>query len=252
MKSGGIDVGSRYIKYVVLNNGAISFYREETGYDPMTVCERLINESSPDTLLATGYGRHLLATSRNIKTITEIKAVARGARELFPSCGTILDIGGQDTKVVGLDGYGAVLNFEMNDRCAAGTGKFLEMMAHALGYTIAEFGGRCEPGGLAAGAVMVSSLCAVFAESEVISLVSKGARRDAIALALHSSIVARIVPLIMRVGLREDIVFAGGCARDVCLQSLFAERLGKPLLVHTEPDILSAMGAALWARDSAN
>lgn len=252
MRAGGIDVGSRYIKYVILDDGSIRFYREETGYDPMTVCERLVGESSPDRLLATGYGRHLLAADKDIGTITEIKAVGRGARHVFPTCRTIVDIGGQDTKVVALNKSGAVANFEMNDRCAAGTGKFLEMMAHVLGYTMDEFGQRCEMGTLADRCpVAVSSLCAVFAESEVIGLIGKGATREAIATALHSSIVARILPLIKRVGFREDIVFAGGCARDLCLQTMFTERLCRRLLVHGQPDMLSALGAALYARDLA-
>jgi predicted CoA-substrate-specific enzyme activase len=241
----GIDVGSRYIKYALIEKGVPRFFREETGYDPLVVCRRLIDETSPDELLATGYGRHLLAADRGVDTITEIKAVGWGAREVFPSCRTIVDIGGQDTKVVLLNAAGTVENFEMNDRCAAGTGKFLEIMAHALGYPVAEFGMYCETDQQ----VTVSSLCAVFAESEVISLIGKGVRREVIATALHTSIVTRIIPLVKRVGLVEDVVFTGGCARDVCLRRMLAERLGKSLLVHDNPDVLSAYGAALCALD---
>jgi (R)-2-hydroxyacyl-CoA dehydratese activating ATPase len=241
----GIDVGSRYVKYAVLDGGAPRFFREETGYDPLAVCKKLIEDTGPDRVLATGYGRHLLAADSSFNTITEIKAVARGARQVFPSCRTIVDIGGQDTKVVLLRTDGAVENFEMNDRCAAGTGKFLEIMAPALGYSLADFGLHCEPDQQ----VSISSLCAVFAESEVVTLIGKGVRREVIATALHESIVTRILPLIRRIGLKDDIVFAGGCARDACLRRMLAERLGKAVLVHDNPDVLSAYGAALCALD---
>jgi (R)-2-hydroxyacyl-CoA dehydratese activating ATPase len=244
----GIDVGSRFVKYAVLDGGAPRFLREETGYDPLAVGKKLIADTSPDRILATGYGRHLLAADRNLDTITEIKAVARGAREVFPSCRTIIDIGGQDTKVVVLRPDGAVENFEMNDRCAAGTGKFLEIMAHALGYSLADFGLHCETNQQ----VSISSLCAVFAESEVVTLIGKGVRREVIATALYNSIVTRILPLVKRVGMKDDVVFAGGCARDVCLSRMLAERLGKAVHVHDNPDVLSAYGAALCALEQSN
>ena len=169
--------------------------------------------------------------------------MARGAREIFPSCRTVIDIGGQDTKAVLLRGDGTVGNFEMNDRCAAGTGKFMEIMAHALGYSMADFGLSCD----AAEPVTISSLCTVFAESEVISLIGKGVRREAIAFALHGSVVSRTLSLVKRVGLVNDVVFAGGCARNPCLRRMIEERTGRKVLVHSEPDVLSAYGAALFA-----
>ena len=140
---------------------------------------------------------------------------------------------------------GAVENFEMNDRCAAGTGKFLEIMAHALGFSMSDFGLHCDM----SQHVSISSLCAVFAESEVITLIAKGMRREVIATALHNSIVTRILPLVKRVGFVEDIVFAGGCARDACLKRILADRLGRDVLVHDNPDVLSAYGAALCCLD---
>ncbi|HUJ68630.1 MAG TPA: acyl-CoA dehydratase activase [Syntrophorhabdales bacterium] len=210
------------------------------------VCRRLIDETSPARVIATGYGRHLLEADRGTETITEIKAVARGARELFPSCRTVIDIGGQDTKAVLLRGDGTVENFEMNDRCAAGTGKFMEIMAHALGYSMDEFGLSCE----GREPVTISSLCTVFAESEVISLIGKGVKREAIARALHSSVVSRTLSLVKRVGLVDDVVFAGGCARNPCLRRILEERMGRRVLAHSNPDVLSAYGAALFALDS--
>ena len=247
MTLAGIDIGSRYIKYALLENGKPPvLVRRETGYDPLPTCRALIEEMRADRFLATGYGRHLLEEEKGIPTITEIRAVAKGARHFFPSCGTVIDIGGQDTKVVRLAPGGTVTNFEMNDRCAAGTGRFLEMMAHALGYSIDTFGLHCEEGEQ----IAVNSLCAVFAESEVISLITKGIRREIIATALHRSIVARVTSLAKRVGIRDDVVFAGGCAKNPCLTRLLAQRLNKTVLTHQMPDMLSAYGAALCAGDS--
>lgn len=245
MKAAGIDIGSRYIKYAVAEDGKpVLFCQKETGYNPLAVCSELLDTSNPDCVMATGYGRHLLESERDVNTITEIKAVARGARELFPLCRTIIDIGGQDTKVVQLDKKGSVSKFEMNDRCAAGTGKFLEIMAHALGYTVETFGKHCSNDR----SITINSLCAVFAESEVISMITKGVAREAIATALHNSVVNRLIPLIKRIGVEEDVVFAGGCAQNVFLRQTFQERLQVTLYVNENSPFLSALGAALYAR----
>lgn len=245
MKIAGIDVGSRYIKYVLLENGEIlETYKEETGTKPLEICNRLIEITKPDMLTATGYGRYLLEIEDNISTITEIKAVAIGAKYLFPACRTVIDIGGQDTKVISLNETGAITAFEMNDRCAAGTGKFLEIMAHTLGYSLDNFGNQAYE--KTDGNIKINSMCTVFAESEVISLIAKGTSREAIAVALHSSIINKIIPLINRVGVKEGIVFAGGCARNTCLINIFKEKLKKDILIYENPDIIAALGAALY------
>ena len=246
MKSGGIDIGSRFIKYVILEDTDLSeVYKLETGYDPLGTCRELIAKTKPDRLLATGYGRHLLQTHQEIETITEIRAVAKGAIAHFPSCRTIIDIGGQDTKVVQLSEKGSVIHFEMNDRCAAGTGRFLEVMAKTLGFAMEHFGDHCLDHG---DNLTISSLCTVFAESEVISLIARGAKREAIATAIHQSIANRVISLAKRVGVKEQVVFAGGCARNSCLQKIFGEKLQQPIYVSDNPDIMSAYGAALIAR----
>ena len=245
MRSGGIDIGSRYIKYVILEDMNLSeVYKLETGYDPLGTCRDLMDKTRPDCILATGYGRHLLQTHHEVETVTEIRAVARGARAFFPACRTIIDIGGQDTKVVQLDENGVVTHFEMNDRCAAGTGRFLEVMAKTLGFDLSDFGDHCQQNG---DILTISSLCTVFAESEVISLIARGAKREAIAMAIHQSIANRVVSLAKRVGLKDAVVFAGGCARNRCLQSIFGEKLRLPIFIAENPDILSAYGAALLA-----
>ena len=245
MKTGGIDIGSRYIKYVLLkNNRIIEFHRRETGHSPLAFCNEMIDNYKPDKLVATGYGRYLLEVHGNVKTITEIKAVARGAKELFPGCRTIIDIGGQDTKVISLYEDGAVKNFEMNDRCAAGTGRFLEIMAKALGYDIDRFG---EGFNSQNGTIKINSLCTVFAESEVVSLIAKGEEREVIVQAIHESIVSRVISLIKRVDIEDQIVFTGGCAGNSCLIKMLEERLRKSIHVHTNPHMLAAYGAALFA-----
>ncbi|RMD57972.1 MAG: activase [Nitrospirae bacterium] len=246
MKYGGIDVGSRYIKYAVIDGEEKRFYKMETGHDPLSVCHELIRRDPPDNIVATGYGRYLLELNGDIRTITEIKAVAKGAKALFPQCRTIIDIGGQDTKVISLNEKGLVVNFEMNDRCAAGTGRFLEVMAKALGYDIEEMGSICLD---SKEEVNINSMCTVFAESEVISLITRGVKRESIGYGLHKSIVSRVMSMLKRIGIKEELVFAGGCAKNRCLKEILRERAGCDILVYEKPEMLSAIGAALYAID---
>lgn len=246
MKVAGIDIGSRYIKYVLLEGNRLTeFQKRETGHNPLSVCKELLNCNKPDKLVATGYGRYLLEVHDNVRTITEIKAVASGAKAIFPRCRTIIDIGGQDTKVISLSEEGTVINFEMNDRCAAGTGRFLEIMAKALGYNLEVFGVSC---GNKNGPVKINSLCTVFAESEVISLITRGEKREVIAYALHESIANKVISLIRRVDVQDDIVFTGGCAQNPCLKRIIEERLQRKIYVHKNPFLHAAYGAALYAQ----
>ena len=248
MKAAGIDIGSRYIKYVLLENSQlVEFQRRETGHNPLSVCRELLLSGKPEKFMATGYGRHLLKVHNNIATITEIKAVARGARSEFPQCRTIIDIGGQDTKVVSLGKDGAVINFEMNDRCAAGTGRFLEIMAQTLGYDLERFGEYCNDSDAR---IRINSLCTVFAESEVVSLISKGEKRESIAHALHESVINRVVSLVKRLDIKDDIIFTGGCATNFCLARMLGERLQRKIHVHENPFIHAAYGAALFAMEN--
>lgn len=245
MKTGGIDIGSRYIKYVLMEDSRlIEFHRRETGHKPLAVCREMVARNKPQRLVATGYGRHLLEVHGDVKTITEIKAVARGAREVFPGCRTIIDIGGQDTKAISLTRDGAVANFEMNDRCAAGTGRFLEIMAKTLGYDPESFGDSCSDD---PGTVKINSLCTVFAESEVVGLIAKGEKREVIVRALHESVVSKVVALVKRIGVKDDVVFTGGCAKNSSLKRMLEERLQKEIRVHDNPHMLAALGAALYA-----
>lgn len=243
----GLDIGSRTIALVEWNGQEVVRARVvATGTDPMGNARALLAAGGYGRLVGTGYGRHL-AMERELadEIISEIKAYALGAHHLFPDAGTVLDIGGQDSKVIRVGPDGRVLRFEMNDRCAAGTGRFLENMAHALDMDVAGLG----PHALAAGGVPVriSSMCTVFAESEVVSLIARGEDSRRVALGLHQAIVDRVTGMIRRVGIEERFVFAGGVANNPCLQKLFAEALGVHLSVPPDPQIVGALGAALHA-----
>ena len=249
-RAAGLDIGSRSIELVVVNGstGQVLFSREtQTTPDLAAVCRSLLDSTAFDRILVTGYGRTLAEVAFGLPSVTEIKAHARGAQALFPGCRTVLDIGGQDTKVIALDGLGKVTNFEMNDRCAAGTGRFLEMVASALGYSLADLG----PGALSGKrGVQISSMCAVFAESEIIGLLTKGMRREDIAFAVHRTIVTRAGSMLARVGAITPIVFAGGGARNRCLVQMMADAFKSMPRVPAQPQMLGALGAALIAADS--
>lgn len=245
MRFAGIDIGSRTIELVVLNErGIIESKQVDSSFDPAMRAKELLEGVECDGIMATGYGRHLFELSFDAPTVTEIKAYAVGASALFPGVRTILDIGGQDSKAIALNDAARVTKFEMNDRCAAGTGKFLEIMAHTLGYHLDEFG----PGALEAKRdIQISNMCTVFAESEVTSLLAKGAERQDIALGLHRSVVRRAGVMLKRVSVEEPIVFAGGVARNVCMRRLLEDILEKKITVPEDPQMVGAYGGALLA-----
>jgi len=248
MRCAGIDMGSRTIELVVLKGREIIDMKQtDSGFDPMARAMELLQGVHHDHILATGYGRHLFELSFEAPTVTEIKAYAVGARFLFYDVQTILDIGGQDSKAISLNESGRAVKFEMNDRCAAGTGKFLEIMAQTLGYGLDQFGIEALK---ATKEMQISSMCTVFAESEVTSLVAKGEDRQDIALGLHRSVVRRAVSMLKRISVKEPVLFAGGAARNPCMRHLLEEALGVDLLVPENPQIVGALGAALMASEA--
>jgi len=243
----GLDVGSRTIVLVTMNGGIANSAILETGVNPLRRCQELLAARSYQRLVVTGYGRHLVSSAIGGETVSEIRAYAVGARHLYPDCRTVIDVGGQDCKVTLLSEEGEVLKFEMNDRCAAGSGKFLEVMAKTLEVNIGDFSDLALS---ASRVVSINSLCTVFAESEVVSLISRGVESSAIALALHEAIAARIASMVRRIGPRERVVFAGGAALNKCLCRLVREKLGIEITVPPEPQIVGAIGAALIAKSS--
>jgi len=243
MRYAGIDIGSRSIELIVLEGDEIvENLQTDSGYAPMSQAKSLLESTNYDNIMVTGYGRHLFQISFDAPSVTEIKAYAVGAKKLFPNVRTILDIGGQDSKAISLNKEGRVAKFEMNDRCAAGTGKFLEIMAQTLGYSIETFG---EEALKTTREIMINSMCTVFAESEVTSLVAKGVSRNEIALALHRSVVNRAVSMLKRVSIENPILFAGGVAQNPCIHSLLEQALDRHITIPDRPQMVGALGAAL-------
>lgn len=241
----GVDLGSRTIKLAVVSEGRLLETKVvESGFEPHQQALELLKDFQPSGVVATGYGRHLASKYFADSVITEIKAHAMGARQLFPDCRTILDVGGQDSKVISLTKDGRVANFQMNDKCAAGTGRFLEIMAGSLGYVLDEFGRAAAQ---SEQTVPINSMCAVFAESEVVSLKNRGLPPQDIARSIHLSVVERVSGMLERLGISGEVVFSGGVASNQFLVEQLAKRLGVPVLVPDTPAIVGALGAALHA-----
>ena len=217
----------------------------DSGFDPAATARAFVERGAHDVLVATGYGRHSAREAFGCEVVTEIKAYAAGAALLFPGAASVLDIGGQDTKVISLGSTGKVTDFEMNDKCAAGTGKFLEVMARALGFSLEELA--------AERTVAISSMCTVFAESEVTGLVHRGEDRSAISRGLHESISKRTISSLKRVGARGPLVFAGGVAKNPAMVTMIRSGFGAEVLVPgesgTDSQIVGAFGAALCAAE---
>lgn len=241
----GLDVGSRTIALVTLGTGVMDSIVLNTGINPLQRCQELLTGRSYGRLVVTGYGRYLVAPTVRGEVVSEIRAYSIGAKYLYPNCRTVIDVGGQDSKVTLLTDSGEVQKFEMNDRCAAGTGKFLEVMANTLEVSISELGNLALT---ASKVILINSLCTVFAESEVVSLIARGEESNAIALALHQAVATRVAAMARRIGPKERIVFAGGAALNKCLHKLISEKLGVELIVPHEPQIVGALGAALLAK----
>lgn len=239
----GIDIGSRSVDGVWLHDGRVVHTEvADTGFDPQTVVRGFVERERHDAVVATGYGRHGARDLLGCKVVTEIKAYALGAAHLFPQATAVLDIGGQDTKVIALGPGGTVADFEMNDKCAAGTGKFLEVMAGALGYSLQELADAA----LAADSgIQVSSMCTVFAESEVTGLVHRGVDRGRIARGLHESVVKRTHGALKRTGAGTPLVFAGGVANNRAMVGFLSTALQSELLIPESAQTVGALGAAL-------
>jgi len=241
----GLDIGSRSVDAVWLEDReVVDAAIADSGFDPAAAARTLVERREHDVIVATGYGRHEARKAYECSAVTEIKAYALGASALFPDASAVLDIGGQDTKAIVLGGNGKVLDFEMNDKCAAGTGKFLEVMARALGFTLEELAAASLS---AERGVAISSMCTVFAESEVTGLVHRGEDRRAISLGLHQSIVKRTLSSLARIDARGQLVFAGGVAKNEAVVELVKAGFSGEVVVPQESQTVGALGAALSA-----
>jgi len=249
----GVDIGSLWTKVVIIDESReiISYSMLRSGASHEKAAHTAMEAALKDAglnfddlsyIVSTGYGR---SRSRFANSeITEISCHARGANLLFPEVRTVIDIGGQDSKVIGVGDKGRVLRFVMNDKCAAGTGRFLEVMAQALEV---ELGEMSDLASHSHNEVEVSSMCTVFAESEVISLISSGCEKTDIAAALYRAIARRIVGMVGQVGLHQMVVMSGGVAKSQGIVKALEQKLETTILVPSEPQIVGAWGAALFA-----
>jgi predicted CoA-substrate-specific enzyme activase len=249
----GIDVGSLSTDVVILDPEArmVSQGIVRTGASSTRAAEEALERALADggllredlvRIVSTGYGRSSVPFAE--RAVTEITCHARGAWFLFPDAGTVVDVGGQDSKVVHVGRGGRVLDFTMNDKCAAGTGRFLEVMAEKLQVGLEEMG---ELSVRAGGEVTISSVCTVFAESEVVSLVARDHPPEEIIRGLHRAIVGRIWAMVRSLGVKGELFMSGGVAKNRGVVSLLEKNLGRPLYVPPEPQIVGALGAALLA-----
>ena len=252
MITAGIDIGSISTKAALLSDGKLLGTRLIfTGYNAeaagRTVFEELLNDlglerSAVTRVISTGYGRNSVKFVD--KAVTEITCHGMGAYYLDPGARSIIDIGGQDSKVIVIDGKGKVKNFAMNDKCAAGTGRFLEVMARALEVDLEVFGSLSLKAGSPS---KISSLCAVFAESEVISLISRGEHRENIIAGIHESIASRVAAMANRVGVVSPVVMTGGVAKNTGVVKALEKKLGVPIRVSEYAQVNGAIGAAVLA-----
>lgn len=248
----GIDIGSTTTKCVILKNDQLlSWTLVPSGVRPAETAARIYQETvqksnitnnSIDAVATTGYGRRLVDFGDMV--ITEIRAAALGARFFHADAHTIIDVGGQDTKVITIDEDGEVEDFTMNDKCAAGTGRFLEVLAQKLELSYEEFVSAALSSETM---IQMNSTCAVFAESEVISLLARGIDKKDIAAAAHSSISERISAMVRRTGGKSPFLFTGGGARNNALKQALEESLNASTNVPEHPQIMVAAGAAFAA-----
>jgi predicted CoA-substrate-specific enzyme activase len=254
MYAAGVDVGAASGEVLIWDGESIMAYSiVPTGFNSRRAAHQAMERALEGTgisrgdigsIVATGYGR--IAIDYADRQVTEISCYARGINHLFPEVRTIIDIGGQDSKAISVGKDGKVVDFLMNDKCAAGTGRFLEVMAKALELEVQDLGEIS----LGANAPhQVSSTCTVFAESEVVTLVAEGVNREDIVAGLHAAIAKRTMSMVKRLGLVPPVAMAGGVAKNKGVVKAIEEEAGECLVIPPEPQIVGALGAALLAMD---
>lgn len=253
----GVDVGSTQTKAIILNEqkGVVGRSLIATGANVTRAAERAfalaLEEAGlkPEDIayvVGTGYGRYKVTFGD--AQITEISCHARGAHFLFPLTRTVIDMGGQDTKAIKVGEEGQVEDFSMNDKCAAGTGRFLAAAAEVLGLSLDDIGGISLT---AQKPVRLSSVCTVFVESDIMSYLAQGKRIEDILRGVHTSIAARTVSLVRRVGLVEEVTFTGGVSRNIGMVTALEEKLSVKINVSRESHFMGALGAGLFALERA-
>lgn len=249
----GVDAGASATKVVIIDEAEniISYAIVPSGVNFKASFENALknalgklNIDIKDVVytVSTGYGRELIDANA---VFSEITCISRGIRKLYPSVRTIIDVGGQDSKAIRVDENGRVLDFVMNDKCAAGTGRFLEVMANLLGKPIGELSTLHFK---SSNPVKISSTCTVFAESEVVSYISRGCKIEDVIAGLHNAIAERIFAMASRIGFEKEVAFTGGVAKNLGFVEALSKRIGLTPILPKEPQIICALGAALLAK----
>ncbi|MDH3458226.1 MAG: acyl-CoA dehydratase activase [Gemmatimonadota bacterium] len=251
----GVDVGSTQTKAVIIDEDKVIVARAltETGANVIRAAETAfqealqagdLREEEVEYVVGTGYGRYKVTFGNT--QVTEISCHGRGAVHMFPDTRTVVDMGGQDTKAIRVSRTGEIVDFCMNDKCAAGTGRFLGAASSALDIPLDDLGPTALRGERA---VKISTTCTVFAESEVLSWLGKGKKIEDILLGVHQSIASRSAGLLRRVGIEEAVTFTGGVAKNVAMIDTLNRSLGVQVHVNEESHYMGALGAALFALD---
>lgn len=248
----GIDIGSTMTKIVIMDDEINSQVIGPTGAEHRHLANKVMEEALSKAgiafdeltyVVATGYGRINVPFAD--KQITEITCHAKGVSSIFPSARTVIDIGGQDAKGIKIAG-GKVVNFVMNDKCAAGTGRFLEVIADALGLKLEEMG---ELSLQSKEKVRISSTCTIFAEQEVVSKIADGVPIEDILAGLHEAIASRVFHMAEKMKIEKDVAMTGGVAKNVGMVKALEDQLGFPVLIAREPLLTGAIGAAILGKE---
>jgi predicted CoA-substrate-specific enzyme activase len=249
----GVDIGSSTAKAVIMVNGNVASHAiaptgprpEDSGHQVLldAIGKLGLERDDVEYVVATGYGR--ISAPFADTTVTEITCHATGGYYTNKNTRTIIDVGGQDCKVIRLDEYGRISDFAMNDKCAAGTGRFLDLLSRILGIHLEDLGSLSAK---ATENIAISSTCIVFAESEVVSLLARGTSPENVIFGVHNAMAQRIAGMLSRTGLEQDFIFSGGGAKNSGLKTALEEALHAPITLPDEdPQILGALGAAVLA-----
>jgi predicted CoA-substrate-specific enzyme activase len=249
----GIDVGSTMTKVVILNEGIIASFIGPTGPEHRRLANQVmdgalkkaaISLQSTAYIVSTGYGRINVPFAD--KQFTEITCHAKGVASLFPEAKTIIDVGGQDVKGIKIEANGKIVDFAMNDKCAAGTGRFIEVIADSLGVPLDEVGDLSLQ---SKNPARISNICTIWAQQEVVASLSKGVPISDLLAGVHRSLADRIGRMVNRLRLEERVVVTGGGGKNRGLLKALSEQLGHEILVPEEPLLTGALGAALLGKE---
>jgi predicted CoA-substrate-specific enzyme activase len=251
----GVDIGSTMTKVALIDESShlISAVKGPTGPEHRQLANEVMRQALEKVslqiddiscIVATGYGRVNVPFAD--RQITELSCHARGVSSIFPNARTAIDIGGQDAKCMKIDN-GRLISFVMNDKCAAGTGRFLEVTAATLGVKLEDMGDIALK---ATKRIQISNLCTIFAQQEVVALLSRGERLEDIVAGLHNALASRVAALAQRLGIEPDLVLTGGGAKNTGMVRAVKESLGRELLVPEEPLLTGALGAAILAGET--